>query len=128
MEPGDQLAERFHTHRPRLRAAAYRLLGSLSDADDAVQEAWLRVNRSGTDGVDNLGGWLTTVVAREVAEQALFFSRRAPFARPVLVNGAAGAVAAVNGRVYAVLAFTVRHGKIAEIDILADADRLRGLD
>jgi RNA polymerase sigma factor (sigma-70 family) len=60
----DWLAERFQAHGTHLRAVAYRLLGSLSEADDALQEAWLRVSRSGTGGVDNLGGWLTTVVAR----------------------------------------------------------------
>src|SRR5215218_2795704 len=58
------LAERFQAHQPRLRAVAYQMLGSLSEADDAVQEAWLRVSRAGTGGVDNLGGWLRTVVAR----------------------------------------------------------------
>jgi len=58
----DGLAERFETHRPHLRAVAYRMLGSLAEADDAVQEAWLRLHR--TEGVDNLGGWLTTVVGR----------------------------------------------------------------
>lgn len=288
MERCDPLTEGFDAHRPHLRAVAYRLLGSLSDADDAVQEAWLRINRSGTEGVDNLGGWLTTVVARvcldmlrargtrreqpvglhlpdpiissdgplspeqqamladsvglallvvleelapaerlalvlhdtfavpfdriaailgrspgavrqlasrarrrvrsaaavpdtdlahqrkavdaflaaarhgdfdalvavldpdvvvradwggapgsvsrmvrgarRVAEQAMIFSRRAPLARPVTVNGAAGAVAAMDGRVYAVMGFIVRDGKIVEIDILADPVRLGGLD
>jgi RNA polymerase sigma factor (sigma-70 family) len=58
------LAERFEEHRIHLRAVAYRLLGSLSEADDAVQDAWLRVSRAGTRDVDNLGGWLTTIVAR----------------------------------------------------------------
>jgi RNA polymerase sigma factor (sigma-70 family) len=58
----DDLTQRFETHRPRLRAVAYRMLGSLAEADDAVQEAWLRLHR--TEGVDNLGGWLTTVVGR----------------------------------------------------------------
>jgi RNA polymerase sigma-70 factor (ECF subfamily) len=58
------LAERFEANRARLRAAAYRMLGSLSEADDAVQEAWLRLSRADTSGVKNLGGWLTTVVAR----------------------------------------------------------------
>jgi RNA polymerase sigma factor (sigma-70 family) len=58
------LAERFEEHRVRLRAVAYRMLGSPSEAEDAVQEAWLRLNRSDTSGVDNLGGWLTTVVGR----------------------------------------------------------------
>ncbi len=58
------LAQRFEEHRTHLRAVAYRMLGSISEADDAVQEAWLRLGRSDTGGVDNLGGWLTTVVAR----------------------------------------------------------------
>jgi RNA polymerase sigma-70 factor, ECF subfamily len=64
MDERDWLAERFEADRTHLRAVAYRMLGSVSEADDAVQEAWLRLNRSGTDGVENLGGWLTTVVAR----------------------------------------------------------------
>src|SRR3954464_3513639 len=64
MEERDWLVERFEEQRPRLRAVAYRMLGSLSEADDAVQEAWLRLNRTDADAVDNLGGWLTTVVAR----------------------------------------------------------------
>ena len=64
MEERDWLAERFEENRTRLRAVAYRMLGSLSEADDAVQEAWLRVSRSDTDEVENLGGWLTTIVAR----------------------------------------------------------------
>jgi RNA polymerase sigma-70 factor (ECF subfamily) len=64
MEQHDLLAERFEEHRTRLRAVAYRMLGSASEADDAVQEAWLRLSRSDSSGVDNLGGWLTTVVAR----------------------------------------------------------------
>src|ERR1700704_2597586 len=64
MEQPDLLAERFEDHRTRLRAVAYRMLGSSSEADDAVQEAWLRLSRSDTGGVENLKGWLTTVVAR----------------------------------------------------------------
>ncbi len=287
MEEHDWLAERFEEHRTRLTAVAYRMLGSTGEADDAVQEAWLRLSRSG--GVENLGGWLTTVVsrvclnmlrsrkvrreeslgarmpdpvvgraeggdpeqealladsvgvallivletltpaerlafvlhdtfgmpfgeiapiverspeaarqlasrarrrvreaaaipdadparqrdvvdaflaasrsgdfeallevldpdvvlrveaggvspgapkevrgAREVAGQALTFARFAPSARPALVNGAAGAVSqAPNGRPFSVMGFTVRGGKIAEIDILADPERLRQLD
>ncbi len=289
MDQGDWLAERFEDHRTRLRAVAYRMLGSLAEADDAVQEAWLHLSRSGTSGVENLGGWLTTVVARvcldmlrtrssrreeplgvhlpepvvsradvidpehqallaegvglallvvletlapaerlafvlhdmfavpfdqiapivgrspdaarqlasrarrrvqhaaavpdadltrqqavvdaflaaardgdfaallavldpdvvaradtgvvpagvtrevrgarAVAEQALSFSRFARSARPALVNGAAGVVAwAPDGRPFSVMGFTVRHGKIVEIDILADPARLRELD
>ena len=64
MEDQDVLAERFEAHRARLRAVAYQTLGSASEADDAVQEAWLRLSRSDPDDIENLGGWLTTVVAR----------------------------------------------------------------
>jgi RNA polymerase sigma-70 factor (ECF subfamily) len=282
------LAERFEQDRAHLRAVAYRLLGSLGEADDAVQEAWLRLSRSGASGVDNLTGWLTTVVGRvcldmirsrtarreeplgvhvpdpiisrqdatdpeyqalladsvglallvvvqtlapaerlafvlhdmfavpfgqiaaiigrspnaarllasrarrrvhgaaavpdpdlarqrqvvdaflaasregdfdalvalldpdvvvradygampvgasrqvhgahTVAEQALSFSRLAPFARPALVNGTAGVVVARDAQPFTIMGFTVQHGKITEIDILADPVRLRQLD
>jgi RNA polymerase sigma factor (sigma-70 family) len=284
MDEHDWLAQRFEANRTHLRAVAYRLLGSLSEADDAVQETWLHLSRADPSGVDNLGRWLTTVVARvcldmlrsraarlgvhlpdpiirhqdaldpeqeallaegvglallvvmeqlapaerlalvlhdtfavpfeeiaailgrspaaarqlasrarrrvrasaavpdadlahqrkvvdaflaaardgdlgalvavldpdvvvradwggvpagasrmvrgarAVAEQALAFARRAPFARPALVNGAAGVVADTGGRLLAVMGFTVRRGKIVEIDILADPARLRRLD
>jgi len=64
MDEHEQLAERFEAHRPHLRAVAYRMLGSLSEADDAVQEAWLHLSRADRSAVANLGGWLTTVVAR----------------------------------------------------------------
>ena len=64
MDERDWLAERFEEHRTRLRAVAYRMLGSLSEADDAVQEAWLRLSRSDAEEIENLGGWLTTVVGR----------------------------------------------------------------
>jgi RNA polymerase sigma factor (sigma-70 family) len=64
MADADPLAERFEAHRPHLRAVAYRMLGSMADADDAVQDAWLRFSRTDPDGVENLRGWLTTVVAR----------------------------------------------------------------
>ena len=64
MDERDWLAERFEERRSRLRAVAYRMLGSVSEADDAVQEAWLRLSRSDVDAIENLDGWLTTVVAR----------------------------------------------------------------
>ena len=64
MNETDWLAERFEAHRGHLRAVAYRMLGSLAEADDAVQDVWLRLSRSGTENVENLGGWLTTIVAR----------------------------------------------------------------
>jgi RNA polymerase sigma factor (sigma-70 family) len=287
-DEGRWLADRFEQDRPHLRAVAYRVLGSLSEADDAVQEAWLRVSRSGADGVENLTGWLTTVVGRvcldmirsraarreeplgvhvpdpivgrddqadpehqalladsvglalqvvvqalapaerlafvlhdmfavpfdriaaiigrspnaarllasrarrrvhaaaavpdpdlgrqrqavdaffaasregdfnalvalldpdvvvradygdavtgasrqvrgapAVAEQALSFSPNIPFARPALVNGAAGIIVTRRGELFTIMGFTVRHGKITEIDILADPARIRQLD
>ncbi|HEY1279284.1 MAG TPA: sigma-70 family RNA polymerase sigma factor, partial [Acidimicrobiales bacterium] len=64
MDELDWLAERFQDHRPRLRAVAYRMLGSTSEADDAVQEAWIRLSRSNAGEIDNLEAWLVTVVAR----------------------------------------------------------------
>ncbi|MGH7611978.1 MAG: sigma-70 family RNA polymerase sigma factor [Candidatus Dormibacteria bacterium] len=64
MPEQDWLAQRFEAQRPRMRAVAYRMLGSLSEADDAIQDAWLRVSRAGAEGVDNFEAWLTTVVAR----------------------------------------------------------------
>jgi len=64
MAESDWLAEGFEQNRPRLKAVAYRMLGSLAEADDAVQEAWLRLSRSDASGVDNLSAWLTTIVAR----------------------------------------------------------------
>jgi RNA polymerase sigma factor (sigma-70 family) len=287
-EHDDGLAQRFEEHRYRLRAVAYHMLGSPSEADDALQEAWLRLSHSDTSGIGNLGGWLRTVVARvclnmlrsrkvrreeplsgvhvpdpivsredgtdpehealladsvglallvvlgtltpaerlafvlhdmfsvpfeeiapivgrsptatrqlasrarrrvrgaavpdtdlarqrevvdaflaasrdgdfdallavldpdvvlrsdgglvrpglswevrggqAAAEQALTFSRLAPFAQPALVNGAAGVVVAPRGRPFAVMGFTVRGGKIVEIDVLADPERLGRLD
>jgi RNA polymerase sigma-70 factor, ECF subfamily len=288
MDEREWLAERFEEHRTHLRAVAYRMLGSLSEADDAVQEGWLRLNRSDANEIENLGGWLTTVVARvclnmlrsrrthreepmsvhipdpvvgredefdpdhevlladsvglallvvletldpaerlafvlhdmfavpfdeiapmvgrsptaarqlasrarrrvqgaaavpdadltrqrevvdaffaasregdfealvavldpdvvvrsdggvarpgasfvmrgaeEVAASALTFRRLSPFVRPALVNGAAGVVVAPHGRPFSVLAFTVRNGKIVEIDAIADSERLARLD
>jgi RNA polymerase sigma-70 factor (ECF subfamily) len=283
----DWLAERFQEHRTHLRAVAYRMLGSLTEADDAVQEAWLRLVGSDTSAIENLRGWLTTVVARlcldmlrsgetrreellgvrvpepivssedgvdpehealladsvglallvvletlapaerlafvlhdmfavpfeeiapivgrsttaarqlasrarrrvrgaptvpdadlsrqrevvdaffaaaregdfdallavldpevvlradralppgaprevrgarPVAERAISFSGLAPFARPALVNGAAGVVVAPGGRPVAVMGCTVAHGRIVEIDVIADPDRLAKLD
>ena len=69
MDDATWLAERFEEHRAHLTSVAYRMLGSLPEADDAVQEAWLRVARAGADGVENLGGWLTTIVARMCLNQ-----------------------------------------------------------
>ena len=64
MDENEWLADRFEEHRAHLRAVAYRMLGSLTEADDAVQDTWLRLSRAGAGEVENLGGWLTTIVAR----------------------------------------------------------------
>src|SRR5881397_3800169 len=64
MNGTDVLADRFEEHRGHLKAVAYRMLGSVAEAEDAVQESWLKLSRSDADGIQNLGGWLTTVVGR----------------------------------------------------------------
>jgi hypothetical protein len=89
MSKRDYLAQRFEEHRTHLRTVAYRMLGSLSEVDDAVQEAWLRLSRADTAGIDNLGGWLTTVVAR--------VCRHAPVA-PIAAGGAVHSGRAGAGR------------------------------
>lgn len=76
MNESEWLAERFERERPRLRAVAYRMLGSVTEADDAVQDAWLRLSRSDEEQIDNLSGWLTTVVARECLHQLRSRRRR----------------------------------------------------
>src|SRR3954469_10071736 len=76
MDERDLLAAEFERHRTRLRAVAYRMLGSLSDADDAVQEAWLRLSRSDAEAISNLAGWLTTVVARVALDMLKGRNRR----------------------------------------------------
>jgi RNA polymerase sigma-70 factor (ECF subfamily) len=84
MEEREWLAERFEEHRPRLRGVAYRMLGSLSEADDAVQEAWVRLSRTDASAVENLGGWLTTVVGR--VSLNMLRSRKARREEPVGVH------------------------------------------
>ena len=81
MDEGDWLTERFEAHRPRLHAVAHRMLGSAAEADDAMQESWLRLSRSGAEGVENVGGWLTTIVARVCLD--LLRSRHARREEPV---------------------------------------------
>ncbi len=81
MDEHEWLAERFEASRAYLRGVAYRMLGSLSEADDAVQETWLRLSRSDTSGVENLGGWLTTVVARVCLD--MLRSRKARHEEPL---------------------------------------------
>jgi RNA polymerase sigma-70 factor (ECF subfamily) len=85
MNEHNGLADQFEAYRPHLRAVAYRMLGSLSEADDAVQEAWLHLSRADTSGVTNLGGWLTTVVARVCLD--LLRARKARREEPLAAHG-----------------------------------------
>ena len=75
MNEQDWLADRFEQHRPRLRAVSYRMLGSLSEADDAVQEAWLRLSGADTSRVDDLGAWLSAARRRERSARVPAFPR-----------------------------------------------------
>ena len=94
MNDHNWLLEQFERHRNQLQAMAYRMLGSLSEADDAVQESWIRLSRSDTSGVENMGGWLTTIVSRVCLdmlrsrksrrEELTMVSVPEPVARPIL--------------------------------------------
>src|SRR5439155_149834 len=190
MDQQEWLARQFEDHRPRLRAVAYRMLGSISEADDAVQDAWLRVGRANTSEVENLGGWLTTIVARvslntlrarntrheqpldirvpdpiiDPAEgtdpehealladsvglallvvletltpaERLAFVLHDMFAVPFediapIVERSPEAtrqVASRDGQPFSIGAFTIKNGRIAEIDFLADPERIAQLD
>ena len=77
----DRVADEFEESRARLRGIAYRMLGSTAEADDAVQESWLRLSRTGPESIDNLGGWLTTVVSRVCLD--MLRSRRSRREEPV---------------------------------------------
>jgi RNA polymerase sigma factor (sigma-70 family) len=125
MDQQDWLAERFEQHRPRLRAVSYRMLGSLSEADDAVQEAWLRFNGADTSAVQDLGAWLTTVVAR-ICLNALR-SRKARPEEPLgphLPDPIVSAVGAVDPEDEALLADSVGLALLIVLDSLAPAERL----
>src|SRR5437879_12470636 len=88
MTEHEYLAERFETHRAHLRAVAYRMLGSADEADDAVQEAWIRLSRADAGFVDNLAGWLTTVVARVCLD--MLRSRKSRREEPLSLHHVAG--------------------------------------
>lgn len=125
MNEREYLAGQFEEHRSHLRAVAYRMLGSAGEADDAVQEAWLRLNRVDAGGIDNLGGWLTTVIARVCLD--MLRSRRArreePFTPQVPEPVAAGA----SGRSpehEAVLADSVGLALLVVLERLTPAERL----
>ncbi|MFC4910657.1 sigma-70 family RNA polymerase sigma factor [Actinomadura gamaensis] len=135
MNGDDTLAERFEEHRARLHAVAYRVLGSTAEADDAVQEAWLRVSRAGDDGVDNLGGWLTTIVGRVALNmlRARTTRREVPWDEPDTPDEPDAATAAPAGAVppeagdpadAAVLADSVGLALLVVLETLSPAERL----
>ena len=125
MTERDYLAERFEEHRTHLRAVAYRMLGSSSEVDDAVQEAWLRLSRADTTGIDNLGGWLTTVVARVCLD--MLRSRKSrreepftPHAPEPVATGTSGS----SPEHEALLADSVGLALLVVLDRLTPAERL----
>src|ERR671919_2262063 len=125
MDEQDWLAERFETHRAHLRAVAYRMLGSLSEADDAVQEAWLRLSRSEASEIENLRGWLTTVVAR--VSLNMLRSRKARREEPLagqlpdpLIDRADG----IDPEHEALLADSVGLALLVVLETLSPAERL----
>ncbi|WP_412517046.1 sigma-70 family RNA polymerase sigma factor [Actinomadura madurae] len=123
MSEHEWLAERFEEHRPHLRAVAYRMLGSAGEADDAVQEAWLRLHRSEAAGVANLGGWLTTVVGRICLD--MLRSRTARREEPLDARPAEAAEAPAAGPEHeALLADSLGAALLVVLDTLAPAERL----
>jgi len=125
MDDQQFLVQRFEEHRPHLRAVAYRMLGSLSEADDALQESWLRLNRADTSDVENLGGWLTTVTARICLNMLRARSRRriddhAESPLEALASADSGA----DPETEAVLADSVGLAMLVVLETLTPAERL----
>ena len=125
MDEQDRLAERFEERRTRLRTVAFRMLGSLSEADDAVQEAWLRLSRSDASAIENLDGWLTTVVARVCLN--MLRAREARREKPLdphvpepIVTSESG----VDPEFAAILADSVGLALLVVLDTLSPAERL----
>jgi RNA polymerase sigma-70 factor (ECF subfamily) len=125
MDEADWLAEHFDAQRPRLRAVAYRMLGSGAEADDALQEAWLRLSRSDTSAVENLAGWLTTIVARVCLD--LLRSGRSRREQPAgerLPEPASGTGDGDDPEYQAVLADSVGLALLVVLDTLTPVERL----
>jgi RNA polymerase sigma-70 factor (ECF subfamily) len=125
MDETEWLAMRFEAHRGHLRAVAYRMLGSLTEADDALQDAWLRASRARAGDVDNLGGWLTTIVARVCLNMLRSRNRRReePFA-PGLPDPVVTADGSLNPEEEALLADSVGLALLVVLDTLTPAERL----
>jgi RNA polymerase sigma factor (sigma-70 family) len=125
MNEPDWLAEQFEANRTRLRAVAYRMLGSLSEADDAVQESWLRLSRSDAQAIENLGAWLTTVVAR--VSLNMLRSRRLRHEEPLGIHVPDPIVTRVNGgnpEHAALMADSVGLALLVVLETLAPDERL----
>ena len=122
MSDSSFLTDGFEASRPHLRAVAYRMLGSLSEADDAVQDAWLRLNRTDTAGVENLGGWLTTVTARVCLD--MLRSRTSRREDPFPVNAPEPVAAGVDPEYEAELADSVGLAMLVVLETLPPAERL----
>jgi RNA polymerase sigma factor (sigma-70 family) len=125
MSEREYLAEQFEEHRTHLRAVAYRMLGTLGEVDDAVQEAWLRLSRADDTGIDNLGGWLTTVVARVCLDmlRSRQSRREEPFTPDALEPVATGTRGS-SPEQEALLADSVGLALLVVLDRLAPAERL----
>jgi RNA polymerase sigma factor (sigma-70 family) len=125
MNEREYLAERFEEHRTHLRAVAYRMLGSLSEVDDAVQEAWLRLSRADATSIDNLGGWLTTVVAHVCLDmlRSRTSRREEPFA-PDAPEPVATGTRGSSPEQEALLADSVGLALLVVLDKLTPAERL----
>jgi RNA polymerase sigma-70 factor, ECF subfamily len=117
----NELAEQFETHRTHLRTVAYRMLGSLSEADDAVQDTWLRLHRCDTSSVENLGGWLTTIVARVCLD--MLRSRKSRREQPLDAHRS-DPIDGVHPEDEALLADSVGLALLVVLDTLAPAERL----
>ncbi len=125
MDEHEWLAAQFEAERPHLQAVAYRMLGSLSEADDAVQESWLHLSRSDTGGVENLGGWLTTVVARICLD--MLRSRKALREEPLeasVPEPITSREGGIDPEQEALLADSVGLALLVVLDTLSPAERL----
>ena len=125
MNDSEWLANRFEEQRPRLRSVAYRMLGSITEADDALQDAWLRVSRAGADDVDNMNGWLTTIVARVCLNMLRARNRRREeFFEEHLPDPIVSEYGAAQPEEQALLADSVGLALLVVLDTLTPAERL----
>jgi RNA polymerase sigma-70 factor (ECF subfamily) len=124
MTEGNWLAEEFQANRSHLRAVAFQMLGSTHQAEDAVQESWLRLSRSGGEGVENLGGWLTTVVARVCLDMLRSQKSRREDSIEALESGTFPGEVAIDPEKEAMLADSVGSALLVVLDTLAPSERL----